>query len=140
MRKLVALVGTNMKIDVKNLFEQAKKIRENAYAPYSKFKVGAALLTENGNVYTGVNVENVSFGLTICAERNAIFSAVANGEKKFKAIAVVIDSGDDLAIPCGACRQVIYEFGKDIDVIMANASGKYEINKISELLPKAFSF
>lgn len=101
------------------LIKEAKKVRKNAYTPYSKFKVGAAVVCSSGKIYTGCNVENASFGLTICAERNAIASAVASGEKKITAIAIVADT-DILTPPCGACRQVIYEFGKTATVLLAN--------------------
>lgn len=121
-----------------NLISAAKDARNNAYCPYSKFAVGAAVLTDKGNIYTGSNVENVSYGLTVCAERIAIFKAVNAGERSIKAIAIVLDA-QDFGAPCGACRQVIYEFGKDSDVIMATVNGNYEIKKIKELLPYAFS-
>jgi cytidine deaminase len=121
----------------KDLVEIAKKARENAYAPYSKFKVGAAILTEDGRIFTGVNVENASYGLSICAERVAVFKAVSEGYRKFKAIAVVADT-DNPTPPCGACRQVLAEFG-NIDVIMANLKGDVKIMKLSELLPEAFT-
>ena len=119
------------------LIDSATKVRNNAYAPYSKFLAGSAVLAESGVIYTGCNVENASYGLTNCAERTAIFKAISAGEKKIKAIAIVSDV-PDFDAPCGACRQVIYEFGKDTDVIMANLSGKYKIEKISRLLPYAF--
>jgi cytidine deaminase len=121
---------------VNKLYEEALKARENAYAPYSKYKVGAALLTEDDEIITGCNVENASYGLTICAERNAIFSAVARGKTKFKSLLVVAD-GEDLAKPCGACRQVMNEFG-DFDVYLANTKGDIEKSTVSELLPKSF--
>lgn len=124
-------------MDYKELIEAAKKAREFAYAPYSKFKVGAAVLTEDGKIFGGCNVENASYGATNCAERTAIFKAVSEGYRKFKAIAIVLDE-NDFGAPCGICRQVIFEFGKDIDVVMANLKGEYEVQKISELLPKAF--
>ena len=120
------------------LIETAKKARENAYAPYSKFKVGAAVLCESGKIYTGVNVENASFGLTVCAERNAIYNAVGQGESKIKAIAIALDDAA-YGSPCGACRQVIREFGKDVDVVMGTLHGKYVVKKIAELLPLAFA-
>ncbi|HOB15554.1 MAG TPA: cytidine deaminase [Defluviitoga sp.] len=121
---------------INKLYEEALKVREKAYAPYSKYKVGAALLTEDGEIITGCNVENASYGLTICAERNAIFSAVARGKSNFKGLLVVAE-GDDLAKPCGACRQVMNEFG-DFDVFLANTKGDIERSKVSDLLPKAF--
>jgi len=122
---------------VEKLFEEAMKTRENAYAPYSNFKVGACLLSEDGEIFTGCNVENASYGLSICAERNAIFSAVAKGKRKFKAMLIVAE-GETPVKPCGACRQVMLEFG-DFDVYLANTSGKIEKTKVSKLLPNAFS-
>ncbi|OQX56957.1 MAG: cytidine deaminase [Thermotoga sp. 4484_232] len=122
----------------KELIERARKARENAYAPYSKFKVGAAILTEDGEVYTGVNVENASFGLTVCAERVALFKAVSDGKRSFKAIAVVADSEEPVP-PCGACRQVLSEFG-DMKVIMANLKGDVKIARLRDLLPDSFKF
>ena len=119
------------------LIEMAKKARDNAYAPYSNFKVGAALLTEDGEIFTGANVENASYGLSICAERVAVFKAVSEGKRKFKAIAVVADT-EKPTPPCGACRQVLAEFG-DIEVIMANLKGDVKVMKLSELLPEAFT-
>src|SRR6478609_7284214 len=92
-----------------DLFEKAAIARLSAYAPYSDFRVGAALLTESGKVFTGGNVENISYGLTICAERAAVFAAVQAGEREFKAIAIVADTGEPIS-PCGACRQVLAEF------------------------------
>jgi len=122
----------------KELIERAKKARENAYAPYSKFKVGAAILTEDGEVYTGVNVENASFGLSVCAERVALFKAVSDGKRSFKAIAVVADTEEPVP-PCGACRQVLSEFG-DMEVIMANLKGDVKIARLRDLLPDSFKF
>lgn len=119
------------------LIRIARRARNNAYAPYSRFKVGSAVLTDRGKIYSGCNVENASYGLTNCAERTAIFKAVSDGQRKIKAIAIVLDA-PDFGAPCGACRQVIYEFGPQADVIMATVKGKYKIAKISELLPYAF--
>ncbi len=119
------------------LLEMAKKARENAYAPYSNFKVGAALVTKDGKVFTGANVENASYGLSMCAERVALFKAVSEGYREFEAIAVVADT-DGPVSPCGACRQVLSEFG-DMDVIMANTKGDVKVMKLSELLPESFT-
>jgi cytidine deaminase len=126
-------------MDWKILIDAAKKVRNNAFAPYSKFKVGAAVLGSSGKIYSGCNVENASFGLTICGERNAIAAAIANGEKKVIAVAIVADT-NDLTPPCGACRQVIYEFGKEAEIMLANLKGKRKIFKITDLLQEPFSF
>ena len=122
---------------MKDLIEQARKSREKAHAPFSNFKVGAALLTESGTIATGCNIENASYGLTMCAERVAIFKAISEGKKDFTQLAVVADT-ENLTPPCGACRQIIWEFCGDIPVILANLSGETEKFQMSELLPKAF--
>jgi cytidine deaminase len=121
----------------RKLLASAKAAQRNAYAPYSKFRVGAALLTKSGKVYTGVNVENASYGLTICAERVAITKAVSEGHRKFQAIAVVAPS--KALSPCGACRQVLAEFGEMV-VICADARNprRFRLHLLSELLPHAF--
>ena len=119
------------------LIDRALKDRENAYAPYSKFQVGAALLTEDEKIYTGCNIENTSLGLSICAERVAIFKAVSDGFRSFKAIAIICDRIVPCA-PCGACRQVMMEFSPDMEVIMANLQDKIKIKKVKELLPDVF--
>ncbi len=103
------------------LLELAEQAKENAYVPYSKFKVGAALLTKSGKVYTGCNVEVASFGATNCAERTAIFKAISEGETEFEKIAVA-SSNDDETFPCGICRQVIVEFSKDLKIILGSTS------------------
>lgn len=121
----------------KELVEKAYEAMSFSYSPYSNFKVGAALLTASDEVYTGCNVENASFGATNCAERTAIFKAISEGVKDFKAIAIV-SSSRDLTYPCGICRQVIVEFSKDIDIILAK-DYDYEVFKIEELLPKSFT-
>jgi cytidine deaminase len=115
----------------------SNQVRKNAYAPYSRYKVGAALLGSSGRIYYGVNVENASFPLSICAERNAVFHAVAEGESDFQAIAVATDNG---GTPCGACRQVLAEFGKDIVVLILNGEGVIlQETTVETLLPGAFS-
>lgn len=119
------------------LIEMAYEAMEYAYAPYSNFKVGSALLTKSGKVFTGCNIEIASFGATNCAERTAIFKAISEGEKEFVAIAVV-SSSHDYTYPCGICRQVIVEFAKDIDIIVAK-DYDYEVHKIEALLPKSFT-
>jgi len=120
-----------------DLIALALEARKKAYAPYSHFPVGAALLAESGQVYAGCNVENASYGLSICAERVALFKAVAAGEQRFKAIAVVTET---MATPCGSCRQVLAEFGEDeLQVIVANPEGQMEIYTLGELLPAGFT-
>ena len=119
------------------LIAAAKAAREKAYAPFSKFKVGAALRTPSGKVFGGCNVENATYGLTVCAERVAIFKAISEGERKFDAIAVVTDT-DTLTPPCGACRQLIWEFCGDVPVVMSNLLGKVEELRMSQLFPKPF--
>jgi len=123
-------------MDYEDLIAKAMEAREKAYAPYSDFAVGAALLAKSGRVYTGCNVENASYGLSICAERVAVFKAVSEGERDFEAIAVVTDKG---VTPCGACRQVLIEFGEDIQVIVADETGGYRVFGLQELLPEAFN-
>lgn len=126
----------NKKINQTELITAAQVAKQKAYAPYSKFKVGAALLTKSGKIYTGCNVENASYGLACCAERNAMFKALSEGEREFRAIAIVSDGMEPTA-PCGACRQVLNEFAPDISVIM---QGKKRIKKttLKKLLPFAF--
>jgi cytidine deaminase len=123
-------------IPVDDLIESATKARANSYSPYSGFAVGAAVLTRNGRIFTGCNVENASYGLTICAERNAVAAAVASGERDLLAVAVVTDCSPP-ASPCGACRQVLAEFG-NVKVILANLLGERVITQIEELLPLGF--
>jgi cytidine deaminase len=118
------------------LIEKAIEAMNKAYAPYSNFKVGAALLTKSGRIFTGCNVENASFGLSICAERVAIFSAVSAGELQFEKLVVVANT-DSPVSPCGACRQVMSEFG-DFEVLLVNTRGEVVRTRVSELLPRAF--
>ena len=124
-------------MDYKHLAESAIKAKQNALPLYSNFYVGAAVLTNKDKVYTGCNIESSSYSLTICAERNAIFKAISEGEREFKAIAVAGDMEDYIS-PCGACRQVISDLCGDIDIIMVNSTGDYIVKKTSELLPFAF--
>jgi len=119
------------------LIEAALHARENARAPYSKFKVGAALEDETGRIHTGCNVENATYGLTVCAERVAVFKAVSEGAGKFRRIAVAADT-DVLTPPCGACRQILWEFCGDIEVILANLRGKTETLRLHDLFPRPF--
>ena len=111
--------------------------RENAHAPYSKFRVGAALEDTNGRVHTGCNVENATYGLTLCAERVAVFKAMSEGAREFRRIAVAADT-ETLTPPCGACRQVLWEFCGDIEIVLLNLRGKSESLRLKELFPRAF--
>jgi cytidine deaminase len=115
----------------------AKQARENAHAPFSDFRVGSAVRAKSGRIYTGCNVESASYGLTCCAERTAMFKAVSEGERGFEAIAVVTDT-DVLTPPCGACRQIIWEFCGDVPVVLANLKGKVELESSGKLLPRPF--
>ena len=129
-------------VDSAKLIEAAVAVARNAYAPYSKFHVGAALLTHDNEIIVGCNVENASYGLTICAERNAIFAAVARNISKFRAVAIVAD-GDAVAFPCGACRQVLSEFcGPSTPVFVSSIKQPEKVLSLTmgELLPHAFSF
>jgi len=119
------------------LVDAAKLARENAHAKFSNFKVGAALRAASGKVFDGCNVENATYGLTVCAERVAIFKAISEGERRFDAIAVVTDA-NKLTPPCGACRQLIWEFCGDVPVVMANLKGKVEVVQMRELFPRPF--
>ena len=125
--------------DNEKLLVAARAARENAHAPFSKFKVGAALRAKSGKIYTGCNVENATYGLTVCAERVAIFKAISEGEPvcSFEAIAVVTDTAQ-LTPPCGACRQIIWEFCGDVDIILGNLKGQTETHRTAELFPKPF--
>lgn len=115
------------------LLELAKKARENAYAPYSGFRVGAALLSRSGRVFTGCNVENLSFGATICAERCAVAKAISEGEREFPAIAVY--AGEKFTSPCGICLQTLCEFAPDIDIILADGEYEHKVFKLRDLMP-----
>ncbi len=122
----------------KSLSRRALAARKFSYSPYSRFRVGAAVLTSTGKVFTGCNVENSSYGLTICAERTALFKAVSEGYKKFKAIAVASDE-EGFTPPCGACRQVIMDLAGNIEVILTTKSGQTKVMKMNDLLPHAFT-
>lgn len=126
-------------INYEELIKKASEAKEKAYVPYSKFKVGAAILTGNNKVYTGCNIENASYGATNCAERTAIFKAVSEGEKEIRAIAVV-GSEDELTFPCGICRQVISEFAlQNIEIIIGKNENEYVVKTLEEILPGAFT-
>jgi cytidine deaminase len=120
-----------------HLVQAALAAREKAHAPFSKFKVGAAIEDEHGHIYTGCNIENASYGLTLCAERVAVFKAISEGAGKLLRIAVVADTPTPTP-PCGACRQILWEFMGDVEVTLANLSNQQETVKMSEILPRAF--
>lgn len=124
-----------MEIDPATLIAEARRVREQAYAPYSGYRVGAALLGRSGRIYTGCNVENAVYPLGLCAERAALVKAVSEGEREFVAIAVVTENS---GTPCGACRQVLREFGEDIVVLIADTQGNYYQTTVRELLPRSF--
>lgn len=126
----------NQKELYEKLLNIAKEASKNSYSPYSKFKVGCAVLCDNGEIYLGTNIENASYGLTICAERVAVFNAVSNGVKKIKAVAVYTDKKN--IPPCGACRQVIFEFSKNADIIYNLKNNKMKVTNIKSLLPDSF--
>lgn len=124
-------------MDYSLLIQKAVEAKKFAYAPYSNFKVGAALLTADGKIYTGCNIENSSYGLTICAERTAIFKAMSEGKRKFSAIAISGDT-DNYLTPCGACRQIIFDHCGNIDIVLINKNLDQKIFSTNDLLPLAF--
>lgn len=124
-------------MDKRQLIRKALEAKEKSYAPYSNFHVGAALLTKDGKIYTGCNIESASYTPTNCAERTAIFKAVSEGDREFVAIAIVGDS-DGYTYPCGVCRQVIREFGKNIKIIVAKSEDDYREYDLEELFPHSF--
>ena len=126
-----------MKTPVPEFLEAALSARAKAFAPYSKFQVGAALEDADGRIHTGCNVENATYGLTVCAERVAVFKAISEGVRKFRRIAIAADT-DTLTPPCGACRQILWEFCGDIEIILVNPRGKTEKHQLKDLFPKAF--
>lgn len=126
-----------MSEDFEPLIEAAKRARLKSSAPFSNFQVGAAVRTADGKVYTGCNVESASYGLTVCAERVAIWKALSEGERQFTALAVVADT-ETLTPPCGTCRQIIWEFARDATIVFANLNGEVEEFHIADLLPRAF--
>ncbi len=129
---------TNMNERYTELVKAAIAAKEFSYSPYSHFRVGAAILSEDGRVFSGCNIENVSYGATNCAERTAIFKGISEGVKSIKAIAITSDE-EDFTYPCGICRQVICEFGRGIDIILVNNKGETKRSSIEELLPNSFS-
>ena len=123
--------------EIQKLIDAARAARDCSLSPFSNFCVGAAVETEDGKIYTGCNIESASYGLTVCAERVAIWKALSEGERNFKRLAVVVDT-TPLTPPCGTCRQIIWEFCRDATVILANLEGETEIVEMRELLPRAF--
>ncbi|HZQ54572.1 MAG TPA: cytidine deaminase [Bryobacteraceae bacterium] len=119
------------------LLEAAREVRQRAHAPFSHFQVGAALEDENGRIFTGCNVENATFGLTMCAERVAVFKAISEGAAKLRRVAVVADT-ETLTPPCGACRQILWEFCGDAELILANLTGKRETMSLRQIFPRPF--
>ena len=119
------------------LTEAARTARQNAHAPYSKFLVGAAIECADGRVFTGCNIENATYGLTVCAERVAIWKAISEGERSFTRVAVCTDT-EQLTPPCGACRQILWEFCGDVEIVLSNLAGAEEIMRLSALFPRAF--
>lgn len=128
-------IASQYNIDWQALLDKAIHAREYSYSPYSNYKVGASLLTVNKNIYTGCNIECVTYSPTICAERNAIFKAVSEGEREFLAIAVVTANG---ATPCGVCRQIMREFSPNLPVLIGDTASNYRIVTLAELLPQSF--
>ena len=134
----------NEKDVIQDLIRRAMKAREYSYSPYSNFSVGAAILSESGKIYTGCNIESASYTPTICAERVALFKAVSEGERKFKMLALVggpkngEKKTEEIVSPCGVCRQMLYELGTDLKVVMADNEEKYEVRMLEELLPYGF--
>ena len=123
--------------EIQKLIDAARAARDCSLSPFSNFCVGAAVETEDGKIYTGCNIESASYGLTVCAERVSIWKALSEGERRFKRLAVVVDT-TPLTPPCGTCRQIIWEFCRDATVILANLDGETEIVEMRELLPRAF--
>jgi cytidine deaminase len=123
-------------VDIHSLIEEALKARDRSYAPYSRFRVGAALETDDGKIFTGGNIENISFGLTMCAERVAVGNAIQSGSTSFSKIAIVSDSKEPVT-PCGACRQVLAEFNSDLMIYSGNLAGKIQEFQLAILLPSS---
>jgi cytidine deaminase len=119
------------------LLDAALAARLNAHAPFSKFQVGAAIEDDDGHIHTGCNVENATYGLTVCAERVAVFKAISEGARKFRRVAVAADT-DMLTPPCGACRQILWEFCGDVEIVLVNLHGKTESHRLKDLFPRPF--
>jgi cytidine deaminase len=123
--------------EIQKLIDAARTARDCSLSPFSNFCVGAAVETEDGKIYTGCNIESASYGLTVCAERVAVWKALSEGERNFKRLAVVVDT-TPLTPPCGTCRQIIWEFCRNATVILSNLDGDVEVAEMRELLPRAF--
>jgi cytidine deaminase len=123
--------------EIQRLVDAARTARDCSLSPFSQFCVGAAVETEDGKIYTGCNIESASFGLTVCAERVAIWKALSEGERKFKRLAVVVDTSP-LTPPCGTCRQIIWEYCRNVEIVLANLGGEIETEEMRHLLPRAF--
>lgn len=126
-----------MGADLRELIEAAFGVRRNAHAPYSRFQVGAALEDDQGRIHTGCNVENATYGLTLCAERVAVFKAISEGARRFTRIVIAADSAV-LTPPCGACRQILWEFCGDLEVVLVNLQGRQEVLALGDLFPRPF--
>jgi len=124
-------------IELNELVAKAVAAQKESFSPYSNFRVGAALQAEDGQIYTGCNIECSSYGLTICAERVALYKAISEGNRSFRRIVVITDS-EDFCPPCGACRQVLWDFAKSLEIILVNKNGKQKTHKIGDLYPEAF--
>ena len=124
-------------IELTELVSKAIAVQEESFSPYSKFRVGAALQTDDDQIFTGCNIESSSYGLTICAERVALFKAISEGKRSFYRMVVVTDT-EDFCPPCGACRQVLWDFAKTLEIILVNNNGKQKTHKIIDLYPEAF--
>lgn len=135
--RIAAAKTARLQGDLHTMIALARRARDFAFAPFSRFKVGAAIRTRDGRIYTGCNVENASFSLTLCAERVAIFKAISEGTREFTQVVIVTDAAK-LTPPCGACRQVLWEFAPDAEVILANVRGRTRRMKMASLLPSPF--
>ncbi|MCB0413648.1 MAG: cytidine deaminase [Bdellovibrionales bacterium] len=132
------MIRSDLSQEENSLIEHAERARKNSYSPYSQFPVGAALLLDDGSIYTGTNVENASYGASLCAERIAVFKAITDGLRKIRLVAIIADTKDPCS-PCGLCRQVINEFSdENTEVILANFSAQIKKYKLTELLPESF--
>lgn len=139
MKNINSLNNNKIDLSLENLIRQATRAKERAFAPISGFKVGAALVTSQGKCYPGCNIENVSLSLSICAERVAFLKALSEGEREFTTLYLVSDA-ERIITPCGACRQLIWEFAPAITIVMGNCRGEIQRVKIADLLPQAFNF